>query len=212
MRCEEYVPRTLSVSRGVCVRHFKPSFPTVDIQHNPWACRFVNPIRDTRYVITNQRHRDTIPRFCILYCGYFLYSKDVACFDTADTPCLYSRGSVLPCSHYSQYLGLLSTRDSMAASTPILSGLGLRLVLEHLSVRKPLFYIELQETSTILEEYKLYVLCLTRPVTKKYGANLDLPRLLYFTNAANIELITASHLFRINCPLTTRTLFYLLWR
>ena len=183
----------------MCVRHFKPSFPTVDIQHNPWACRFVNPIRDTRYVVTNQRHRDTIPRFCILYCGYLLYSRILGV-------------RYCSCSHYSQYLGLLSTRDSMAASTPILSGLGLRLVLEHLSVRKPLFYIELQETSTILEEYKLYVLCLTRPVTKKYGANLDLPRLLYFTNAANIELITASHLFRINCPLTTRTLFYLLWR
>ena len=55
--------------------------------------------------------------------------------------CLCSRGSLLLIfsvlsvvgpSQYSQYVGLLSTRSILAACTPILSVLGLRIVLEHL--------------------------------------------------------------------------------
>ena len=79
-------------------------------------------------------------RYCeysleVLYCGYCLYSK-----------CFVFRyyGYILACalgvrycsySHYSQYLGLLSTRNILAASSPILSVLGLRFAFEHLSVK-----------------------------------------------------------------------------
>ena len=48
-------------------------------------------------------------------------------------------------SHYSQYLGLLRTRNSLAASTPILSVLGLRFGVEHLSVKPLCFTLSTKE-------------------------------------------------------------------
>ena len=85
------------------------------------------------------------------------------------------RGYMLACAlgvrycsylHYSQYVGLLSTRNILAGinSTPILSVLGLRLVLEHSSV-KPLCCPQHQEPF-ILGGYILYLLYLPEPVTK----------------------------------------------
>ena len=63
--------------------------------------------------------------FVFRYCGYILACALCVRY------CSYSR--------YSEYLGLLSTRNILAASAPILSVLGLRFVLEHLFV-KPLYY------------------------------------------------------------------------
>ena len=73
----------------------------------------------------------------VLYCGYCLYSQVFRVSILRVHTCLCSRGSVWYCSysHYSEYLGLLSTRNILAASTPILSVLGLRFVLEHLSMK-----------------------------------------------------------------------------
>ena len=71
----------------------------------------------------------------VLYCGDCLYSK---CFVFRYCGYIFTCAlGVRYCSysHYSQCLGLLSTRTILAASTPILSVLGLRFVLEQLSVK-----------------------------------------------------------------------------
>ena len=52
--------KTLTLKQQcVCVLHFKPFFPPVDIQHNPCPCRFFNPREIQSYVVTKLRHRDT---------------------------------------------------------------------------------------------------------------------------------------------------------
>ena len=101
--------------------------------------------------------------------------------------CLCSRSSVLlACSHchYSQYVGLLSTRIILAASTPTLSVLGLRFVLEYLSV-KPLRYPEHQDTF-ILGGYAVSFSAGHEVLWR----NLDLRQLFCtYVYAAYIELI-----------------------
>ena len=94
----------------------------------------------------------------------------ISCFDTAGKYLPVLSGFRTAYSQSSQYLGLLSTRNItvyiMAASTPILSVLRLRVALEHLSV-KPLFYPERQEFSFCGNiPYTSYVLDSTQPVTK----------------------------------------------
>ena len=69
----------LSRSEGVCVVHIQPLFLPVDILHNQCPCRLINPrSRDTSYVVTKLRHRDTtLPRMqavttvCCNRFGYF---------------------------------------------------------------------------------------------------------------------------------------------
>ena len=95
----------------------------------------------------------------VLYCGYCLYSK---CFVFRYYGCIFACAlGARYCSsyaHYSQYLGLLSIRHILAASTPILSVvLGLRLFLERLSVKPSLCYPEYQENIYFGGVY--YVVC-----------------------------------------------------
>ena len=55
-----------------CSSHIKPSFLPVDIQHNQCPCWFFNLTRDTSFVVTNLRHRDTTvgcPRTGYLVCS-----------------------------------------------------------------------------------------------------------------------------------------------
>ena len=115
------------------------------------------------------------------YCGYiFGYALRVRY-------CSYS--------HYAQYLGLLSTRNVFAASsTRILSVLGLRLVLERLSV-KPFCYPE-HEEKNILGGYMLYLLYLTQPATKYYGATSTSGSFLYLCRIH--WTCRVSHLFGIH--------------
>ena len=56
---------------SVCVLQIKPFLLPVDIQHNQCTYRFFNPIisnkRDTRFVVTKLRHRDTtLPRIYLV--------------------------------------------------------------------------------------------------------------------------------------------------
>ena len=94
-------------------------------------------------------------------------------------------------------MGLLSTRNVLVASTPLLSVLGPRIVLENLLYEikvKPLFYSEPQETF-ILPEYTVYVLDFTQPVTKYYVATSTSRNFSnFYVYGASIELIAASHL------------------
>ena len=107
-------------------------------------------------------------------------------------------------SRYSQYLGLLSTRNILAASTPILSVLGLWFVLEH--------YIFICESLMLpwaprnLYFGGIYTVC-----AASYSAghtalwrklDLDVAQLFCtYVYAAYIELLVANHLFRINIHL-----------
>ena len=113
-----------------------------------------------------------------------------------------------PYSVYSQYLGLLSTRNILAVSTPILS---LRFLLEHLSVKPSSL-----STKKALFWGHMYCMCciLLSRGHKVLQRNLDLTQ-LFCTSVcvAYIELIAASHLFRIKIQYPiTGTLFCLLCR
>ena len=103
-------------------------------------------------------------------------------------------------SHYSQYAGLLSTRNILAASTPILSVLGLRFFLEHLFV-KPLYCLEHQEPHLSCGD--IYCICcillsqsqniMAQPRPQATFLNLRLRRIHWTCRAR--------YLFRINIHL-----------
>ena len=144
----------------------------------------------------------------VLYCGYCLYSKYFV---------FRYCGYILACalgvrhcsySHYSQYLGLLSTRSILAASTPILSVLGLRFVVEHLSV-KPSCYPEHQERKRSF--WGAYIVCAV-PYSvghKVLWRNLDLAQLFCtYVHAAYIEEDRRESSVQNQYPLTG-TLFYI---
>ena len=93
-------------------------------------------------------------------------------------------------SYFSQYLGLLSTRNILAASTPIFSGLGLRFVLEHYYLSN--LYVTLSSKTRVLLGAIYCICCILLSRSRNVMAR---PRpqatVLYFRfRRIYIELIT----------------------